>query len=145
MVVIVVKFCRKRVNAPTNVTVRTTLHDVKMTYCKERNMKNNLVCHGTDKLCTQTLEILINLCVTRSYHVHASLPTFRPHGLIVLSHDQVCCTQSNMHVLWRLALSCTVDFPPSTTATNIHLHPDYSILLILCLLGLFYLDMLHTL
>ena len=36
-------------------------------------------------------------------------------------------------------------FLPSTTATNIYLHPDYFSLLILCLLGLFYLDMLHTL
>ena len=36
-------------------------------------------------------------------------------------------------------------FPPSTTATNIHLHPDYFSLLILCSLALFYLDMLHTL
>ena len=36
-------------------------------------------------------------------------------------------------------------FLPSTTATNIYLHPDYFSLLILCLNGLFYLDMLHTL
>ena len=27
------------------------------------------VCHGTNRLCTQMLEILIDVCVTRSYHV----------------------------------------------------------------------------
>ena len=35
-------------------------------------------------------------------------------------------------------------FFPSTTATNIYLHSDYFILLTLCLLVLFYLDLLHT-
>ena len=42
-----------------------------------------------------------------------SPPKFRPHVLMVLSHDhlhQVCCTHSYMRVLWRLDLCCTVDF-----------------------------------
>lgn len=53
-----------------------------------------------------------------------------------------------MHVLWRLALSCTVDFPPQQLPQIIiHIHPDYFSLLIIILglLALFYLDMLHTL
>ena len=45
----------------------------------------------------------------------------------------------------RSVQSIPPPLPTPITATNIHLHPDYFSLLILCLLGLFYLDMLHTL
>ena len=70
------------------------------------------VCHGTNKLCTQTLEILINLCVTRSYHVHAFT------AQILASWTDCTLTWSYLPSMLysalylRLALSCTVDFPP---------------------------------
>ena len=51
-----------------------------------------------------------------------SLPKFRPHGLIILSHMNFT---EYVDMLYS-------QFPP----TNIYLHPDYFILLILCLLGL---------
>ena len=50
-----------------------------------------------------------------------------------------------MHVFMEASFILYSRFPPSTTATNIHLHPDYFSLLILCSLALFYLGMLHTL
>ena len=75
-----------------------------------------------------------------------SLPNFKPHGLhmIIITKYAVLSLVYCIHVLWRLAVLYS-RFPPSTTATNVHLHPDYFNLLIVCLLGLFYLDTLHIL
>ena len=91
--------------------------------------------HGTNKLYAHKYLKPWSTCVTRSYNVRTSLslPKLRPHGLHILSHDhlyQVCCTQSYMHIIWRLALSCTVNFPPQQLPW-IYI-PDYFILLILC-------------
>ena len=47
----------------------------------------------------QALEILINLCVTGSYQVHAFPAQFRPHGL-------------HMIIFTKCAALSYIDFPP---------------------------------
>ena len=95
------------------------------------------VCRGANKLCTHLKSWLT--CVCREVTMYMpSLPKFRHHWLIVLSHVHLYQVQGYADMLYSR-------FPPSTTVTNMYLHPDHFILLILCLLGFFYLDMLHTL
>ena len=93
---------------------------------------------------TQALEILIDLCEEVTMYM-LSLPRFRPYGLHMIIFTKYADSVLYMHVFMEASFILYSRFPPSTTATNIHLHPDYFSLLILCLLGLFYLDMLHTL
>ena len=59
-------------------------------------------------------------------------------GLAEIMHDKYAL---HWHVLYGGYSSVLYSRFPSSTATNIHLHPDYFSLLILCLLALFYLDM----
>ena len=105
--------------------------------CTQLTVHSRFAIVLTYKLCTQVLEILIDLCVTGSYHGHA-----------FTAIHKYSCTQSYIYACFMREASSVLysRFPPSITDTNIHLHPHYFSLQILCLLALFYLDMLlHTL
>ena len=73
--------------------------------CTQLTVHSRFAIVLTDKLYTQVPEILIDLCVTGSYHVHAFTAMIMFHKYAVLSLIYACFMEA-------IALSCTVDFLP---------------------------------